>query len=90
MWAVGKQWGGMHSGCVPCKPANEQSRHKGGGMRAMQQGARRGQGACTPSSMLGEHVASALVSAAALNHGALIIVVPGMSRSDRMVEVHMS
>lgn len=62
-------------------------------MRAMQQGARRGQGACTPSSMLGEHVMSAMVSAAALNHRALImwcLVVPGMSRSDRMVEVHMS
>jgi hypothetical protein len=44
--------------------------------------------------MLGEHqVMSAMVSAAALNHRALImwcLVVPGMSRSDRMVEVHMS
>ena len=77
------------------KVVNEQSRNKGGGMRAT---CSKGQGGgkarvhkgLVHQTPAGEHVLSAMVSAAALNHGALIIVVPGMSRSDRMVEVHMS
>ena len=88
MWAVGKQWGGMRSGCVPCKAANEQSRNKGGGMRAMQQGARRGQGACAPSSSWGtrdeRHGERRGFESWGADH-----VVPGMSRSDRKVEVRV-
>ena len=64
--AVGRDAFGMRA------MQDEQSRNKGSGVRAMQQGARRGQGACTPSSA-GEHVLSAMVSVAALNHGALIM-----------------